>query len=64
MSEPCEVCESVALATSSCPATDVIMVRGEVANGSSVMVAAPTPPASVSTAAATDEVVILSLIHI
>lgn len=58
MSEPCEVCESVALATSSCPATDVIMVRGEVANGSSVMVAAPTPPASVSTAAATDEVVI------
>lgn len=58
MSEPCEVCESVALATSSCPATDVIMVRGEVASGSSVMVAAPTPPASVSTAAATDEVVI------
>ena len=43
MSDYCEVCESVALATSSCPATDVIMVRGEVANATSSMVAAPQP---------------------
>lgn len=58
MSDYCEVCESVALATSSCPATDVIMVRGEVANGSSVMVASPSPPVSVSVGDATDGVVI------
>lgn len=43
MSDYCEVCESVALATSSCPATDVIMVRIEVANATSSMVAAPQP---------------------
>ena len=43
MSDYCEVCESVALATSSCPATDVIMVRGETANATSSMVAAPQP---------------------
>ena len=43
MSDYCEVCESVAVATSSCPATDVIMVRGEVANATSSMVAAPQP---------------------
>ncbi len=58
MSDYCEVCESVALATSFCPATDVIMVRGEVANGSSVMVASPSPPVSVSVGDATDGVVI------
>jgi hypothetical protein len=58
MSDYCEVCEGVALATSSCPATDVIMVRGEVANGSSVMVASPSPPVSVSVGDATDGVVI------
>ena len=43
MSDYCEVCESVALATSSCPATDVIMVRAETANATSSMVAAPQP---------------------
>ena len=43
MSDYCEVCESVAVATSSCPATDVIMVRIEVANATSSMVAAPQP---------------------
>ena len=43
MSDYCEVCESVAVATSSCPATDVIMVRGETANATSSMVAAPQP---------------------
>ena len=43
MSDYCEVCESVALATSSCPATDVVMVRGETANATSSMVAAPQP---------------------
>ena len=58
MSEPCDVCESVALATSSCPATDVIMVRGEVANGTSVMVSSPTPPTSVGSAVAADSVVV------
>ena len=58
MSDYCEICEGVALATSSCPATDVIMVRGEVANGTSAMVASPTPPTSVSSAVAADSVVI------
>ena len=43
MSDYCEICESVALATSSCPATDVIVVRVETANATSSMVAAPQP---------------------
>ena len=43
MSDYCEVCESVALAASSCPATDVVMVRVEAANAISSMVAAPQP---------------------
>ena len=48
---PCEICESVALATSSCPATDVIMVRIETANAASTMVAAPQPMGVVPSAA-------------
>ena len=52
MSDYCEVCESVALATSSCPATDVIMVRIEVANATSSMVAAPQPQGVVVSAGA------------
>ena len=59
MSDYCEVCESVALATSSCPATDVIMVRGETANVTSSMVAAPQPQGVVvSSGAGADSVVI------
>src|SRR5574343_1213376 len=59
MSDYCEVCESVALATSSCPATDVIMVRGEVANATSSMVSSPQPlGVLVETANATDVVTI------
>ena len=59
MSDYCEVCESVALATSSCPATDVIMVRGEVANATSSMVSSPQPQGVlVETANATDVVTI------
>ena len=59
MSNYCEVCESVALATSSCPATDVIMVRGEVANATSSMVSSPQPQGVlVETANATDAVTI------
>lgn len=59
MSDYCEVCESVALATSSCPATDVIMVRAETANATSSMVAAPQPQGVlVETANATDAVTI------
>ena len=50
MSDYCEVCESVAVATSSCPATDVIMVRIEVANATSSMVAAPQPQGVVASA--------------
>lgn len=59
MSDYCEICESVALATSSCPATDVIMVRGEVANATSSMVSSPQPQGVlVETANATDAVTI------
>ena len=59
MSDYCEVCESVALATSSCPATDVIMVRVETANATSSMVAAPQPQGVVtSSGAGTSSVVI------
>ena len=59
MSDYCEVCESVALATSSCPATDVIMVCAETANATSSMVAAPQPQGVVvSSGAGTDSVVI------
>lgn len=52
MSDYCEVCESVAVATSSCPATDVIMVRIEVANATSSMVAAPQPQGVITSAGA------------
>ena len=59
MSDYCEVCEGVALATSSCPATDVIMVRGETANATSSMVAAPQPQGVVvSSGVGADSVVI------
>ena len=59
MSDYCEVCEGVALATSSCPATDVIMVRGETANATSSMVSSPQPRGVLVEAAnATDAVVI------
>ena len=59
MSDYCEICESVALATSSCPATDVIVVRVETANATSSMVAAPQPQGVVtSSGAGTSSVVI------
>lgn len=56
---PCEVCESVALATSSCPATDVIMVRGETANATSTTVAAPQPMGVVPSAAVASSSVVI-----
>ena len=59
MSDYCEVCESVALATSSCPATDVIMVRGETANATSTMVAAPQPMGVVPSAAVASSSVVI-----
>lgn len=43
MSSYCEVAENLVLATSTCPATDVIMVRGDVANAVSSILAAPQP---------------------
>ena len=59
MSDYCEVCESAAVATSSCPATDVIMVRIEVANATSSVVAAPQPQGVVvSSGAGTSSTVI------
>ena len=59
MSEFCEVCESVAVATSSCPATDVIVLRVEVANASSSVVLGQTPQGVLtSTAAAASSVVV------
>ena len=59
MSDYCEVCEGVALAVSSCPATDVIMVRAEAANATSSMVAAPQPQGVVrSSCAGTSSTVI------
>ena len=59
MSELCEICEGLAVATSSCPAVDVIMVRGEAANASSSVVPA-TQPEGVLTGSseATDTVVV------
>ena len=59
MSDYCEVCESVALATSSCPATDVIMVRIETANATSTMVAAPQPMGVVPSAAVASSSVVI-----
>ncbi len=59
MSDYCEVCEGVALATSSCPATDVIMVRGETANATSTMVAAPQPMGVVPSAAVASSSVVI-----
>ena len=57
MSEYCEVCESVAVATSSCPATDVIVLRVEVANATSSAVVGLQPQGVLtSTAAATGNV--------
>ena len=56
---PCEICESVALATSSCPATDVIMVRGETADATSTMVAAPQPMGVVPSAAVASSAVVI-----
>lgn len=56
---PCEICESVALATSSCPATDVIMVRVETANATSTMVAAPQPMGVVPSAAVASSSVVI-----
>ena len=59
MSDYCEICEGVALATSSCPATDVIMVRAETANAASSMVAAPQPQGVItSSGAGTDSTVV------
>jgi hypothetical protein len=59
MSDYCEICESVAVATSSCPATDVIMVRGEVANATSTAIIGLQPQGLITESAqATDSVVI------
>jgi hypothetical protein len=59
MTEPCEICESLAVATSSCPATDVIMVLPTVASASSVTQFGTSPQGVlVSAAQASDATVI------
>ena len=44
MSESCEIVEELVVATSSCPATDVIMVQSSVGNGSSAVMPGITQP--------------------
>lgn len=59
MSSYCEVCESVALATSSCPATDIIMVLPNTAgSSSSADFSGPFPRPFVGTANATSPVMV------
>ena len=44
MSESCEIVEELVVATSSCPATDVIMVQSSVGNGASSTIPGVTQP--------------------
>ncbi|GIV03847.1 MAG: hypothetical protein KatS3mg015_2677 [Fimbriimonadales bacterium] len=56
--EPCEIVEELVVATSSCPATDVIMVQTSVGNGSSTAMPGVTQPTITDTAGATSQVTI------
>jgi hypothetical protein len=56
--ESCEIVEELVVATSSCPATDVIMVQPSVGNGSSTAMPGVTQPTITDTAGATSQVTI------
>ena len=56
MSEPCEIVEELVVATSSCPATDVIMVQSSVGNGSSEIMPGITQPTITESGSATSQV--------
>ena len=58
MSESCEIVEELVVATSECPATDVIMVQSSVGNGSSTAMPGVTQPTITDTAGATSQVTI------
>ena len=58
MSESCEIVEELVVATSECPATDVIMVQSSVGNGSSAVMPGVTQPTITDTAGATSQVTI------
>jgi hypothetical protein len=56
MSESCEIVESLVVATSDCPATDVIMVQTAAGNGTSSVVPGITQPTITDSANATAQV--------
>ena len=56
MSESCEVVEELVVATSSCPATDVIMVQSSVGNGTSSTMPGITQPTITESGNATSQV--------
>lgn len=56
MSESCEIVEELVVATSSCPATDVIMVQSSVGNGSSTTMPGITQPTITESGNATSQV--------
>lgn len=56
MSEPCEIVEELVVATSSCPATDVIMVQSSVGNGTSSTMPGITQPTIAESGNATSQV--------
>ena len=56
MSTPCEIVEALVVATSSCPATDVIMVQSSVGNGTSSTVSGITQPTITESGNATSQV--------
>lgn len=58
MSEPCEIVEELVVATSSCPATDVIMVQPSVGNGTSSIMPGITQPTITESGNATSQVTI------
>lgn len=58
MSESCEIVEELVVATSSCPATDVIVVQPSVGNGSSEAMPGVTQPTIADSSNATSQVVI------
>ncbi len=58
MSEPCEIVEELVAATSSCPATDVIMVQSSVGNGTSSTLPGITQPTIAESGNATSQVTV------
>lgn len=59
MNVVCEVVEPLAIATSSCPATDIIMVRIEVANATSSVEFSAQPPTLISSGVAASSIPLL-----